>query len=422
LLGPLYLFLLLVGIVPAVYLLTNAYLSRRRDHARRRVEVSPSDVTAVVPVRNQVPALFRASIASIAQQGCRLVVVGDGCIEPYRSVTESFGGTFHELEVHVGKKRALAVGLAEVRTPFVLFVDSDTLLPPDAVRSMASRFVPEVGGVGANLTVLDTGTSAAYCGEFVERAREVVLRAMSSRGSVLYLDGACAMYRTDLIRPFVESSEFQDLRVLGRPRALGDDWQLTDHVLKSGFQTVKAYDVSATTSPKATLSSFVRQNVRWSRSNWVRLGSYLAGRGPRNRGAFFTFEVLGTYALPLVAFATLLSRLPLLVHLAGNVSSPLEFVGVLLLHSLFGISRGLNVALLGLSMTLLGSFATGVFLGTIVRGSHRPTVRMLAYGALGTAVLFVTAIYGLLTFWKRSSWGEAAPNDPAEIATPRPTA
>jgi cellulose synthase/poly-beta-1,6-N-acetylglucosamine synthase-like glycosyltransferase len=408
----------LLGSIPVAYLLVNAYLAGKRRPARTREAVPLTDVTVLMPVHGQAPELFRESIESVARQGCPFVVVGDASLEPYRTLTEERGGRFVYLETHTGKKGALAAGLPSVRTPYVLLVDSDTVLPPHAAIDLARYFVPGVGGVGANLSVKDTHRATAYCGEFVERAREVVLRAMSSRGSVLYLDGACAMFRTDLIRPFVASTEFQDLRVLGRPSPLGDDWQLTDHVLRTGYSTVRAYDVRAVAPPKATFSEFVRQNVRWSRSNWIRLGRFLSGRGPRNRGAFFTFEMLGVYALPLITLATLLSRVPLLMHDLAQLSPSLSGFGLLLLHAIVGIPRGLTGAVARLALTVVGAFATGVYLGTLLRTSRHPRLRMVAYGAVGTGILFVTAVYGLLTFWKRPTWGGVRPPAPSDRPLP----
>jgi cellulose synthase/poly-beta-1,6-N-acetylglucosamine synthase-like glycosyltransferase len=411
----------LLGAIPVVYLLVNAYLARKHPPPRTRAVVPLTEVTVVVPVHEQRRELFRESVASVSRQRCAFVVVGDASLEPYRTIAEEYGGRFIHLKERVGKKGALMAGVRAVRTPYVLFVDSDTILPPNAVRDLASHFAPNVGGVGANLTVKDTGHSVAYCGEFVERAREVVLRAMSSRGSVLYLDGACAMFRTAAIRAFVQSPEFQDLRVLGQPSPLGDDWLLTDHLLREGFSTVKAYDVRVTTYPKETFSGFVRQNVRWSRSNWIRLGRFLTGRGPKNRGAFFNFEVLGTYALPLVALATLLARVPLLIHALAGASLSLDAAGALLLHAVLGIPRTMTGAVARLLLTVLGAFATGAYLGTLVRGSEHPTLRMVAYGALGTGVLFATALYGLFTFWKRPRWEERPGPVPARLPTPGPS-
>ncbi len=411
LVGLLFASLAFLGGFPTVYLLLNAHLSRRAGaHAADPFRTPPDvrSVTIVVPVHAQRPDRFGACVASVAAQGSPFVVVGDASDEPYRSLTEASGGRFLHLRDRVGKKGALAAALEGVETELVLLVDSDTVLPSGAVGDLAAHFAPGVGGVGANLTVKETGRPVAHLAEFVERAREVVLRAMSSRGSVLYLDGACTMFRTDAVRAFVRSSEFQDLRVLGRPSPLGDDWMLTDHLLRSGYATVKAYDVRVVTPAKETLAEFVEQNVRWSRSNWIRFGRYLTGRGPGRRGAFFTFELVGTYALPLIAIANLLARVPFLFHHLGSSSLSPGSDASAILRAVVGLPRSLAGTLAHLSLTVTGAFASGAFLGAVLRSSRAPSGRTVAYGTVALALLFAATVYGLLTFWKRPRWGPLA--------------
>ena len=400
-----------VGLVPVSYFLVNARLSHRRNHVERVAPAPPSSVTIVVPVHAEPVDRFRGTLRSLVRQGSRVVVVGDGCDEPYRSVAEPEGATFLSLPERGGKKRALAAGVREVRTPFVLFVDSDTVLPERAVETLTTYFGPAVGGVGANLYVEGIGSIAAGSAEFFERSREVVLRAMSSQGNVLYLDGACTMYRTDLIRTYVASEEFQTLRVLGRPSRLGDDWLLTDHVLDLGYRTVRAYDVGAVTSAPGSLSDLARRNVRWARSSWIRLGRYLAGRGPRNQGFFYRWELLGTYALPLLSLALLLARLPTLFH---------GFT-VFVDHTVVLASRGTArwdgavhaapwARFFYTTQTVIGLVGTGSFVGAVAdRLPRHRRLWTLACGLVGSSVLFGAMIYGLVTFGRSSAWRDAAP-------------
>lgn len=404
----------LLGLVPIVYLLVNAALSRRHRDPVRGPSVPPSEVTIVIPVYQQRPDLFEACLESAAGQGSPIVVVGDASLEPYRTVARRWSADFVYLAEHSGKKKALAAGLARVSTPFVLFLDSDSRLPPNAVADLSSHFVEGVGGVGANLTVRDTGRWAAAGGEFVERAREVVLKAMSTRGSVLYLDGACLLLRTDLVRDFVRSEEFQGLKVLGRPSRLGDDWLLTDFLLRQGLRTVKAYEVLVVTEPPARLTGFVRQNVRWARSNWIRLGSYLRLGLPRTAGRLYAFEVAGTYLLPLVALVTLFSRVPLVLH-ALSVDSTHAWTALVLFVGL-PIHRISWTSVSRVAITLAESFSTGMFVGVAVRSRSTGRARLLAGGALALAVMFAASVYGLATFWKPARWtgdSEAIAEGPA---------
>ncbi|MGA8542121.1 MAG: glycosyltransferase [Thermoplasmata archaeon] len=406
-----------LGAIPVAYLLANALFSRSYDRHRPRVNVPPSDVTIVIPVHNASPDVFEACVSAVATQGSRWWVIGDAADLPYRTITERHGGSFLPLRERVGKKGALGAGLEKVTTPLVLFVDCDTVLPPGAVTRLASHFSPRVGGVGASLSVQDTGTVHARAAEFIERAREVVLRAMSARGNVLYLDGATAMYRTEVIRPFVRSSEFRDSRLFGRATALGDDWMLTDFLLREGYETVRAYETRVVTYPQPTFSGFVRQNVRWSRSNWIRLGSYVRRGAPRGVGRFYMFEVAGTYLLPVVAWVTLAARLPILTHSLSEASGSLDSLGLVFLHQFGLTSRESWLEFSRLSLTVLGAFATGAFTGAVVRDHRGPRLRFLANGTLGAVVLFLTSLYGLLTFWKRPAWGPTDAPHPADEGT-----
>jgi cellulose synthase/poly-beta-1,6-N-acetylglucosamine synthase-like glycosyltransferase len=420
LLGPLFLVLPFLGAIPVAYLLANALLSRSRERRRPHVAVDPRDVTIVVPVRGERVECFSESIASVAAQGSPWIVVGDGCEAPYRELTERAGGRFVGLSRHLGKKAAMAAGLERVTTRFVLFVDSDTVLPAGAAARLASYFSGRVGGVGASLSVRDTGTAVARSAEFVERAREVVLRAMSSRGSVLYLDGACAMYRTELVRGFVRSEAFQHARLLGRPSPLGDDWMLTDFVLRQGHETVRAYDVRVQTFPKENFTGFVRQNVRWSRSNWIRFGSYLRFGSPRAVGRFYQFEVVGTYLLPLIALISIATRLPIFAHAFSGASTGLSSFGWSVARAFLPLSHDLWLSVGRISLMVAGAFATGAFAGAVVRDASGPRLRLLAYGLLGSAVLFVTSILGLVTFWRIPAWKGAPLRTPSAPSIPAP--
>ncbi len=397
------------GLATSLYFWINARHARRQREgapATSKVpsEVDPRSVTALVPVHAQDLELFRRSLSSLALQGCRIVVVGDGVLAPYRDIAEGHGGTFVALSPRQGKKAALASGISSVSTPYVLFVDSDTVMPEGGVRRMLAHFRPGVGGVGANLTVPHRRGWIAYCSEFVERSREVVLRAMSLHGNVMLLDGACAMYPTALVAPFLRSQEFLNVRVLGRRVPLGDDWLLTGHVIAQGQRAVKAYDVYVETPAPTTLGGFLSRNVRWARSGWIRLGRDLRHGALWRGGRFFRYEMLGAYLLPLLTCFTFLTRLPVLARrgLAGVLPPLLDAV-------IYGRSPWFHTPhwgslLLGTLLWVAEMMGVGAFLFAVQRGIRDHRGRTMLFGALATGVLLATTLYGLLTFWKATEW------------------
>jgi hypothetical protein len=227
------------------------------------------------------------------------------------------------------------------------------------------------------------------------------------------MDGACAAYRTALVRPYIDSPEFQALRVLGHTSRLGDDWQLNDFVLRQGFRTVKAFDVVAATYPPTTLRGYVAQNIRWSRSHWIRLGSYLKQGLPPATGTLYALEAGATYFLPLAALFSLLLRARLVLR--ALIPFPAGVSHALLLATGLAFMTGgpPGYGDLRFSLLLLGVLAGALFLLAVSRLQGRSEPKFLASGVLGTGVLFVSSIYGLLTFWREPAWpSRDASSDP----------
>ena len=124
--------------------------------------------------------MFRQVIVSIKLQGAPFIVVGDSSLEPYKSITEENGGRFIHLMERGGKKNALVQGLKEVNTEYVMFVDSDTIIPADTVKSMLSYFADGIAGVGVNIHIKNNGTSVSYASEFIERLTEMISKSLST--------------------------------------------------------------------------------------------------------------------------------------------------------------------------------------------------------------------------------------------------
>ena len=394
--------LILVGIailtgISVIYYIINSYSSLKYSPGVRPDNADLSKVTIVMPVYNEDVRVFKEVIESVRIQGCRFVVVGDSSDEPYRSIVTAAGGFFSLQETRKGKKRALARAMDFVDTEYLMLVDSDTVLPPDAAKSLLSYFDAKVGGVGANITIKKTGSPVSYASEFVERSREVVFRAMSAHGNVMNLDGACVMLRTGLVRPYIRSEEFLDSKLFGRPSVLGDDWLITGHVIKSGYTAVKDYSTRVESYPEKDLKKFVKQNVRWARSGWIRFGRELSDGTAVKAGRFYTFELIYTYLLPLIVLGFIVFRAyTFFVSLPG----PVRVLD--LIRDLFFLNAGdVGFVIYTKLLLFLANFAGSlIFLGAIIDRIHAERLKTLTYGTFALLVLWVTNIYGILTFWK----------------------
>ncbi len=384
-----------------VYYVLNSYSSIRYSSKINPDVVDLSKVTIAMPVYNEKIEVFRESIDSIMMQGCKFVVVGDSSYEPYKTIVEERGGLFIHQPVRSGQKKTIVKSMEYIDTPFLLLMDSDTILPQNAVKSMMSNFTEGVGGVGANLSIKPTGTAIAYCQEFIERAREVVFRAMSAHGSVLNLDGACVMFKTDIIKPFILSPEFAEFKVLGKPTLLGEDWLLTDYLIKNDYKAVKDYNTKVEVYPPEKFGKFIKQHSRWARSNWIKFAKELKEGTAMKAGWFYTFELVYTYLLPIIALGFGIFRL---THFMMIHHTSLQYIN--LIHDVFLLrhSDAGYILYTRLALFLANIGGTAIFLSSVAYRMRGERLKTLGYGGLAAVILFVTTIYGLLTFWKGKKW------------------
>lgn len=399
----LYIILLLFTAISFTYYMMNSYSSVfYKDEKGRRRKVDINRVTIAIPVYNEDVNTFREVIKSVARQGVRFVVLGDSSDEPYRSITEEQGGNFFLSPERGGKRKALAKLLDHVETEFVVFVDSDTIIPPKTVESMLSLMDDDVGGVGTNIAVRNNKSGVAYSAEFLERAREVVFRAMSSHGNVMVLDGRCALYKTDLIKPLVQSSAFVSNKVLGKKSVMGDDRQITSFITKSGYRAIKDYSVTVFTDPPKDYPKFIKQQVRWSRVGWTHFFKEIFNGTAKKAGAFYTFEMFYMYLLPVLVVLLAIFRLYLefSVHRRVAIDALSQIEGLMLLRAAHDVYISLARAVL----ILLNVIGNVVFLGAVAAKINKERLKTIAFGIIALGIMFATTLYGLITFWRQKSW------------------
>jgi cellulose synthase/poly-beta-1,6-N-acetylglucosamine synthase-like glycosyltransferase len=401
-----YLALLAVSIISFVYYILNAYYSTYYIRGDTVSNVDPSETTIIMPVYNEDPEVFRKAIVSLKLQGADFIVVGDSSLEPYKTITEENGGKFIYLSKNGGKKNALVQGIKHVSTKYVMFVDSDTIIPANTLKSMLTYFAPGIAGVGVNIHIKNDGTYISYASEFIERLTEMISKSMSRHGNLYVLDGRCALYKTDVVKPFMTSDEFLNKKILGKKVVLGDDMQLTSYLIKNKYKMIKDYDITVETEPQHGLKKFMNQQIRWSRRGWYFFFKNISDGTTKNGGKFYTFEILYIYLIPIIGFILLLFRGMFLLRIMGHIdylstSSIDNFV----MHHFFHYHphNFLESVINGL-MYVLGAIGDTIFVGAIMIRIPKNRIRTLTYGAIGLGIFFFVNIYGLLTFWKQSKW------------------
>jgi mycofactocin system glycosyltransferase len=158
----------------------------------------------VIPVRDRPTQLARL-LGSIAP-GSDVIVVDDASANPgaVEAVAAQHAARFVALPRNLGPAGARNAGLALVRTPLVVFVDSDIVLDEDTVPTLLRHFAdPRVGLVAPRITGLDVPGSDSWIGRYEQGRSSLDLGAHSALvrpGSfVSWASTACIVARVEAL-------------------------------------------------------------------------------------------------------------------------------------------------------------------------------------------------------------------------------
>ncbi len=254
----------------------------------------------------------------------------DGTLAEMQRVAQESAGRVRVIDFpeNRGKRAAMAAGIRATEAEVIVFVDSDSVVEPDALRRLVQPLAdPRVGAVCGHANVLNVRetwlTRMQAVRYFV--AFRVVKAAESVFNAVTCCSGCFSAYRREAILPRMEWWESQ--RFLGVESTFGDDRSLTNCVLRDWRIVYEKNAVSHTIVP-STFRAFVTQQTRWKRS-WTRESLLVARFIWRKHpvAALFTYMSI---VLPLIAPAAAIHALvwgPLihggtlpLIYLAGIYS------------------------------------------------------------------------------------------------------
>ena len=285
---------LLMGALVAVSMLWKAalWLVYRPIPALATDDERLLPVTVVIPAYNEGPTVYNSIRSILASEYpahlLRIIVVDDGSkddtlehmvaaqvLDPERVQVVS-------LPRNAGKRAALLAGFQQVSSPLVVTVDSDTVLPGDALRAIVAPLIlaPQVGAVAGRIDVLNRGHNllTRMLGVRYRIGFDFVRAYQSVLGSVFVCPGAFAAYRMTVISGHFDAWRHQTF--LGAPCTNGDDHALTNLVLSNGFEARYQSNAVARTNVPTTYKRLSMMYLRWARSN-VRESTRYIGFVPR---------------------------------------------------------------------------------------------------------------------------------------------
>jgi cellulose synthase/poly-beta-1,6-N-acetylglucosamine synthase-like glycosyltransferase/spore germination protein YaaH/peptidoglycan/xylan/chitin deacetylase (PgdA/CDA1 family) len=222
----------------------------------------PPGVTVLIPAHNEETVIVQTvqSVLMSDLHSIHVIVVDDGSSDRTLELLQSnFGGNncvqiIHQ--VNRGKAAALNSALSHARTEFVVTIDADTEIEPDAIRKLLRHFSdPKVGAVAGNVKV---GNRSRWLTrwqalEYIT-SQNMEKRAFDLLNCITVVPGALGAWRREAIE------------AVGGITAdtVAEDADLTIAIRRLGWRVTYDEEAIAWTEAPETPGQLIRQRFRWT--------------------------------------------------------------------------------------------------------------------------------------------------------------
>ena len=305
---------ILLGIARVIILAIMAMMQKMKSNKKMPPGSGSSlypAVSIIVPAYNEEVNAIK-TIENLLQQDYPcfdIVFVDDGSKDnTYRKVLNAFANNEKIKllsKINGGKASALNYGIAHSDSEFLVCIDADTQLMPDAVSQLMKKMLDDshsgktIGAVAGNVKVGNDNTLLTKWQsiEYIT-AQNFDRRAYDLVNGITVVPGAIGAFRREAI----------ELAGGFTTDTLAEDCDLTIRLLRNGYRVSNCTEAIAITESPETLRQFMKQRFRWTygvmQAFW------------KNRDACFNprFKGLGMIALPNVLIFQIL--LPVFAPLA----------------------------------------------------------------------------------------------------------
>lgn len=227
-------------------------------------------VHIIIPVVDEDIALWRRVLLNLTEalQGLEhtITVVGNG------GNGQKEGEIARELGIETkflsmaSKRKAIFYGINN-NSDITIILDSDTIVHKDSIKELLSVFGDkEIGGATPRHIIFNRdGSYIRRICDWLEDIRfNEVLKVQGNYISCL--PGRMLAIRTPLLMSNI--GELMTQKFLGKECISGDDRFLTSRLLEADYKTVYVPTAIVHTNSPDTLSQFIKQRLRWSRTSF----------------------------------------------------------------------------------------------------------------------------------------------------------
>jgi peptidoglycan-N-acetylglucosamine deacetylase len=232
----------------------------RPDNAK--LPEPPPGVTVLIPAHNEESVIVQTvqSVLHSDLPDIHVIVVDDGSADRTLELLESNFGKHHSVQiihqVNRGKAAALNNALSQAKTEYVVTIDADTEIEPDAIRKLLRHFSdPKVGAVAGNVKV---GNRSRWLTrwqalEYIT-SQNMEKRAFDLLNCITVVPGALGAWRREAIE------------AAGGITAdtVAEDADLTIAIRRLGWRVTYDEEAIAWTEAPETPGQLIGQRFRWT--------------------------------------------------------------------------------------------------------------------------------------------------------------
>jgi len=253
---------------------------RQLEAARGLADVQQPLVTVLIPAHNEELVIARCldSVIASTYENLQIIVVDDASQDSTPRLVRryikdrQFKPAYCKLVAKIrngGKGVALNTALKHhARGAYVMTLDADSILAPDAITNAVSYFAyPDVVGVAANVQILDEPTVLGILQKFEHMIGYRSKKAYSLCNCEFVIGGVASTYRMEVLREV----GFYDTDTLT------EDIGLSIKIINNGNREnrlVYAADVVAATEGVDGLRALLKQRYRWKYGSLQNLIKY----------------------------------------------------------------------------------------------------------------------------------------------------
>lgn len=320
----LFLLTIILSILRTVWVAVLAYRQKRKAKKETDFNTDTPQVSVIVPAYNEEVNVIKTITNLLAGNypNMAIVVVDDGSKDrTYELVSKAFEGNPNVTVLtkpNGGKASALNFGIQQIKSDYVICIDADTQLLPNAISELMKYFTsPDVAAVAGNVKVgnernLITRWQAI---EYIT-SQNFDRRAMDLLNCITVVPGAIGAFRTQAI---IEAGGFTT-------DTLAEDCDLTIRMLRNQQRIRYCNRAIAVTEAPETVNMFMKQRFRWT------FGIMQCWWKHRETAFNPRYRWLGMFAMPMMLVFQLM--MPLLSPLADLYLLYSLVTGNALLHIL----------------------------------------------------------------------------------------